>query len=190
MRSTPSSTARRRTLRALLRSGGQPQMPSPVIRIAPKPSRLTLRSPPNCQVGFAAVFIVVEEVAPNIASDPPAKSAAPPATVAPRNVRRVTAGFCFGSTDSSAMTRRNYVYGNRYQRQRNSSIEKRCSAGRLDWRSRNIKCLDAPRFSYLKINSHRDGAGDLFPSAALPKFPAARIIVGHHDNNALYLSPA
>src|SRR5207248_1606584 len=93
-------------------------IPFPVIRIAPKPSRLTVRSPPSCQVGFVAGFIVVEEVAPKIASDPPAKSVAPPARVVSRNVRRVTRGFCFGSTDSSAMTRGNYVHGNRRQRKR------------------------------------------------------------------------
>src|SRR5215470_6593173 len=37
MRLTPSSTARRSTARAAARSLGSPQMPSPVIRIAPKP---------------------------------------------------------------------------------------------------------------------------------------------------------
>ena len=42
----------------------------------------------------------------------------------------------------------------------------------------------------LKINSHRDGTGYLLPAAALPKFMAARIIVGHHDNDALNPGPA
>jgi hypothetical protein len=43
---------------------------------------------------------------------------------------------------------------------------------------------------HLKINSHRDGAGDLFVAAALPEFTAARIIIGHHDNDALDPGPA
>src|SRR5439155_16186546 len=50
MKLTPSSTARRKTCFAFSRSGGQPQIPSPVRRIAPKPSRLTNRSPPNKNV--------------------------------------------------------------------------------------------------------------------------------------------
>src|SRR5260370_13964030 len=94
---TPSSTARFRTLSALLRSGGHPQILSPVIRIAPKPRRLTGRSPPNCQVGFVAGLIDVEEAVPKIGPDPSAKSAAPLARVVPRNVRRVTPVFCFRS---------------------------------------------------------------------------------------------
>jgi hypothetical protein len=76
-----------------------------VMRIAPKPRRLTVRSPPNWKVGFVAIVDAVDEAAPKIISDPPAKSAAPLARVVPRNVRRVTLGFCFASTDSSAMTR-------------------------------------------------------------------------------------
>src|SRR5437588_5378308 len=47
MKLTPSSTARRKTFFAFSRSGGQPQIPSPVNRIAPNPSRLTNRSRPN-----------------------------------------------------------------------------------------------------------------------------------------------
>src|SRR5207248_10836428 len=39
-----------KTLFAFSRSGGQPQIPSPISRIAPKPSRLTNRSPPNLNV--------------------------------------------------------------------------------------------------------------------------------------------
>src|SRR5215475_8477117 len=42
-----SSTARLSAAFAVSRSGGSPQMPGPVIRIAPKPSRLTVRSPPT-----------------------------------------------------------------------------------------------------------------------------------------------
>ena len=41
----PSSTTRRSKRIAAARSGGGPQMPGPVIRMAPKPSRLTVRSP-------------------------------------------------------------------------------------------------------------------------------------------------
>src|SRR5712664_612335 len=47
MKLTPSSTARRKTFLAFSRSGGQPQIPSPVSRIAPNPSRLTNRSRPT-----------------------------------------------------------------------------------------------------------------------------------------------
>src|SRR4051812_35978208 len=42
---TPSSTARRRTARAVSSSAGRPVMPGPVRRIAPKPRRLTSISP-------------------------------------------------------------------------------------------------------------------------------------------------
>ena len=42
MKSTPSSTARRATLMATLRSAGSPQMPGPVRRMAPKPRRWTV----------------------------------------------------------------------------------------------------------------------------------------------------
>src|SRR4030095_8178461 len=44
-------------------------------------------------------------------------------------------------------------------------------------------------FNHLKINPHRDGAGDLFVAAALPEFTGARIIIGHHDNDALDFGP-
>src|ERR1700730_6282750 len=47
MKLTSSSTARRRTANALLRSFGGPQMPSPVRRIAPKPRRCTEICPPS-----------------------------------------------------------------------------------------------------------------------------------------------
>src|SRR6266478_1504924 len=42
----------------------------------------------------------------------------------------------------------------------------------------------------LRVYSRRDGAGDLFPAAALPEFAAAQIIIGHHDNDALNPGPA
>src|SRR5579872_431038 len=47
MKLTPSSTARRRTAIAALRSFGGPQMPCPVRRMAPKPRRWTVSSPPS-----------------------------------------------------------------------------------------------------------------------------------------------
>src|SRR5437588_9799944 len=47
MKLTPSSTARRRTAIAAAGSLGGPQIPSPVIRMAPKPRRCTVSSPPS-----------------------------------------------------------------------------------------------------------------------------------------------
>src|ERR1700682_2638048 len=54
MKLTPSSTARRRTAIAPARSCGGPQTPSPVIRIAPKPRRLTVSLPASETVPLAA----------------------------------------------------------------------------------------------------------------------------------------
>src|SRR5215207_2760266 len=56
MRLMPSSRARLSTRRASSGSEGSPQMPSPVIRIAPKPMRFTSRSPPIENVPAAAAF--------------------------------------------------------------------------------------------------------------------------------------
>src|SRR5438309_5564765 len=50
MKFTPRSTARRRTRTASSGSRGGPQTPGPVMRIAPKPSRTTGRSPPILNV--------------------------------------------------------------------------------------------------------------------------------------------
>src|SRR5207244_5101816 len=47
MKLTPSSTARRRTAIAAAGVLGGPQIPSPVIRMAPKPRRWTVSSPPS-----------------------------------------------------------------------------------------------------------------------------------------------
>src|SRR5213080_5239620 len=47
MKFTPSSIARRSTAFARSRSAGGPQMPDPVIRMAPTQRRLTVRSPPT-----------------------------------------------------------------------------------------------------------------------------------------------
>ena len=54
MKLTPSSTTRRSVALACPSSGGSPQMPLPVIRIAPKPIRRTTRSPPISMVPAAA----------------------------------------------------------------------------------------------------------------------------------------
>src|SRR3984885_11904921 len=56
---TPSSTARFSTLRASARSFGSPQIPAPVMRMAPKPSRLMVRSPPSAKVSLVSVGNVV-----------------------------------------------------------------------------------------------------------------------------------
>src|SRR6267142_3596758 len=102
---TPSSTVRLRTFRAFSRSGGQPQMPSPVTRIAPKPRRLTVKSPPKLNVGFVAMFDDVAVLAPKITSDLPARIAAPLARLIPTNLRRVTPRSWFRAASSSVMTR-------------------------------------------------------------------------------------
>src|SRR5258707_8859374 len=73
------------------------------MRIAPKPSRLTVRSPPNFQVGFVATFGDADDSAPKIASDPLARSAALVTSVVPRNLRRVTPGFSSQSEDFLCM---------------------------------------------------------------------------------------
>jgi hypothetical protein len=56
MRSIPSSSARRRTRLASSGSSGGPQMPLPVIRMAPKPRRRTSRSPPMVKVSMASTL--------------------------------------------------------------------------------------------------------------------------------------
>src|SRR6476659_7985887 len=56
MKSTPSSGSRRRTASASSRSSGVaggPQIPGPVMRIAPKPRRVTVSSPPMANVPAA-----------------------------------------------------------------------------------------------------------------------------------------
>src|ERR1700754_2814439 len=66
MKLTPSSTARRRTALASSRLGGSPQMPSPVIRMAPNPRRLTVRSPPMSIVPAAAATCSLNVQLPQI----------------------------------------------------------------------------------------------------------------------------
>src|SRR5262245_3122408 len=58
MKVTPRSTARRSTAVASSRSAGGPQIPGPVTRIAPKPSRLTVRSPPTSIVPACAALLM------------------------------------------------------------------------------------------------------------------------------------
>src|SRR6266550_3315617 len=105
MKLTPSSTARRKTFFAPLRSGGQPQIPSPVSRIAPKPSRLTKRSPPNKNVSSLLLVLA----AARILCNPPVRTPAALAESAAKNVRRVTSlciGFPFLLHNSSFFLRR------------------------------------------------------------------------------------
>src|SRR5207247_5718546 len=85
MKLTPSSSARRKTFLAFSRSGGQPQIPSPVNRIAPKPSRLTNRSSPNRNVESRA-----SGTAARILCNPPVTTPAALAESAAKNVRLVT----------------------------------------------------------------------------------------------------
>jgi len=88
MKLTLSSTARRKTFFAFSRSGGQPQIPSPVSRIAPKPSRLTKRSPPNKNV--SSLLLVPAAVI--IFGNPPVRTPATPARLTSKNVLRFIAG--------------------------------------------------------------------------------------------------
>src|SRR5882724_3561294 len=85
MKLTPSSTARRKTFLAFSRSGGHPQIPSPVNRIAPKPSRLTNKSPPSWNVESRASGIAARSF-----GNPPVSTPAALAESAAKNVRRVT----------------------------------------------------------------------------------------------------
>src|SRR6266496_3343636 len=80
MKLTPSSTARRKTFFAFSRLGGQPQIPSPVRRIAPDPSRLTNTSPPNKNVFW--LLLVLALPAATIFCDPPVRTPAAPARLA------------------------------------------------------------------------------------------------------------
>src|SRR2546423_3408546 len=63
MKLMPSSTARLRTAFATSRSAGGPQIPSPVSRMAPNPSRHTSRSPPRTMAPAADASVVVEATA-------------------------------------------------------------------------------------------------------------------------------
>src|SRR5438552_1291851 len=85
MKLTPSSTARRKTFLAFSRSGGQPQIPSPVSRIAPNPSRLTTRSPPNKNV---SPLLLARDAAARSFGNPPVKTPAAPVEITSKKVLR------------------------------------------------------------------------------------------------------
>src|SRR5947207_4909138 len=106
MKLTPSSTARRKTFFAFSRSGGQPQIPSPVNRIAPNPSRLTTRSPPSKNVLLMLMLVLA---AARSLDNPPVRTPAALAESAVKNVRRVRSlsiEFPFLLYDSSFFLRR------------------------------------------------------------------------------------
>src|ERR1044071_2438605 len=113
---TPSSTTRLRSFSAFCRSAGQPQMPWPVTRIAPKPRRFTVKSPPKLNVGFVAMFDVPAAAAPRSTSDLLARSAAPLARLIPRNLRRVTLNPSFESDVLPCICLEAYVHAYRCQR--------------------------------------------------------------------------
>ena len=100
-------------------------MPSPVTRIAPKPSRLTVKSPPKLNVGFVAIFDDVPVSAPRITSDLPARSAAPLAKVIPTNLRRVTPRLFVPGSKFIRHDARRYVHENRFQMQGDDSLRSR-----------------------------------------------------------------
>src|SRR6185312_524148 len=66
MKVTPSRAARCSTRTAFGTSGGSPHTPRPVMRIAPKPRRLTLRSSPRTSCPAAAAFrlLFIEHLQP------------------------------------------------------------------------------------------------------------------------------
>src|SRR4051794_34913429 len=70
MKSTPSSTARRSTCFATSGSFGGPQMPGPVMRIAPNPSRCTSRSPPMVRVPLALMGLSLTLVSSSMVKGP------------------------------------------------------------------------------------------------------------------------
>src|SRR5688500_5835071 len=65
MKSTPSSGRRWRTRMASSWSRGGPQMPSPVMRMAPNPRRVTSRSPPIVNVPAAVAVVVMTTTYPD-----------------------------------------------------------------------------------------------------------------------------
>src|SRR5205823_5929250 len=114
MKLTPSSTACRKTFFAFSRSGGQPQIPSPVNRIAPNPSRLTSRSPPSKNVLLILILMLMLMLMLVLAAarsldNPPVRTPAALAESAVKNVRRVRSlsiEFPFLLYDSSFFFRR------------------------------------------------------------------------------------
>src|SRR5580692_4260917 len=95
MKLVPNCTARRRTANASFASRGSPQIPSPVMRIAPKPSRLTCRSPPISSVPAAAAGALgsttVAAPAALAHGDTAPASTAPVTATLPKNLRREVA---------------------------------------------------------------------------------------------------
>src|SRR6266550_3708622 len=127
MKLTPSSTARRKTFFAFSRSGGQPQIPSPVRRIAPKPSRLTSISPPSKSVLLLLMLMLMLPLASGIAAislgNPPVRAPAALAESAVKNVRRVTSlciEFPFLLHNSSFFLRRIHRLKRQLHRQKSS----------------------------------------------------------------------
>src|SRR5947208_13259874 len=103
MKFTPTSTARRKTFFAFSRSGGQPQIPSPVSRIAPNPSRLTNRSPPNKNVSSLLLVLAAATSFDN----PPVKTPAAPTEITPKNVLRLIQLKYVAPTNTQALHPRN-----------------------------------------------------------------------------------
>src|SRR5207253_10795027 len=66
------------------------QIPSPVNRIAPNPSRLTNRSPPSKNVLLLLMLPLASGIAARSFGNRPVKTPAAPAEIVPKNVRRVT----------------------------------------------------------------------------------------------------
>src|SRR4051812_783833 len=74
MKSMPSWGSRFRTAIALSWSGGSPQIPSPVMRIAPYPRRVTSRSPPILKVPDAVAVVVMGPRVPRRRASYPARA--------------------------------------------------------------------------------------------------------------------
>jgi hypothetical protein len=78
-----------------------PQISSPVNRIAPNPSRLTKRSPPNSNVESLA-----SGIAARMLCNPPVRTPAAPAEITPKSVLRLIVGkICCRSRASSLIFR-------------------------------------------------------------------------------------
>src|ERR1700676_2622970 len=88
MKFVPSSSARRSTARACLASRGSPQTSSPVTRIAPKPRRLTSRSPPINNRPAAAAGCLRSDVASRFETASAAGPNAAPVAAAVARIRK------------------------------------------------------------------------------------------------------
>src|ERR1700722_15329534 len=87
---TPSSTARRSTRRTSSGSLGSPQIPFPVIRMAPKPSLWIGKSPPIVKVPLAAALMVANVVIQvnGLTSPPKVSRLSPCYNILLRNLQR------------------------------------------------------------------------------------------------------